>query len=48
MTDIQTINVNDLLKAARLNERERVTAWLRKHGYRQLADAIEAKEHLNG
>ena len=28
------------------DERERIVAWLRGAGYRQIADAIEAEEHL--
>jgi hypothetical protein len=31
---------------AAAEERERIVAWLRKAGYRQLADAIEAGKHL--
>lgn len=27
-------------------ERGKVSDWLARHGYRQLADQIEAKEHL--
>jgi hypothetical protein len=31
---------------AQAAERERIVAWLYEAGYRQIANAIEAKEHL--
>jgi len=33
--------------AARLEERERIARWFRKHGREQTARQIEAGEHLN-
>jgi hypothetical protein len=34
------------LAKGRHHERNLIVAWLLKHGKRQVADAIEAKEHL--
>lgn len=36
----------DLIEAGRAAERERIAAWLLRIGKRQIADAIEAEEHL--
>lgn len=35
-----------MCKDLQLKERAKTVAWLHKAGYRQIADAIEAKEHL--
>jgi hypothetical protein len=36
----------DLVREGRKAERNLIVAWLRKNGKPQIADAIEAKEHL--
>jgi len=36
----------DLVRMGREAERSEIMAWLRKNGKPQIADAIEAKEHL--
>lgn len=42
---VQSIS-KDFYDAIRLEERKAIAAWLRKYNYQQIADAIEAKEHL--
>jgi hypothetical protein len=46
MTGISGLALMSLTQAAEEAERERILAWLHRAGYRQIADAIEAKEHL--
>ena len=42
--DLDLIEIGE--KAGAEKERQAIAAWLRKFNYQQIADAIEAEEHL--
>ena len=45
VVEVESVEVREQ-RPAPTGERARIVAWLSKHGYRQLADAIERGEHL--
>ena len=46
LNDLNAIPAGIIEDRGRMEERAKIVAWLHEAGYRQIADKIEAKEHL--